>query len=255
MSIRMQVFISTGICIVLSLVINLGMVRITRGVAQDASHSELAARVTLFAERWVNHAFLFTKDPNMERRQALETTMQGFESALTLMRNGGDASTLISSDEPVPPIQDPHALELLASSSKRWQALNATTMALLASGAGRNNVDALRTIERQSAAVTATAGQLSAYLAKKTQSAADFMVIIEIVALALCLCAGLVVLDVGRRLTGAITRLTRHADRVSMGRSDEPIPARGPGEIALLAKSIDRMRVSLQKSLRMLHQS
>ena len=53
-----------------------------------------------------------------------------------------------------------------------------------------------------------------------------------------------------------IRRMSSAADKISMGQMDsEPLPESGKDEVALLAKSFNRMRRSLEKAIKLIDAS
>ena len=96
------------------------------------------------------------------------------------------------------------------------------------------------------------AGALTARLLSVSMTTLGRLELIEGAVITLGVLAGIVALEIGRRISTAVVRLTERSEAISQGNVDLPIDVPGPAEIGSLGKSIDRMRISLKKSMELL---
>ncbi|HHL40901.1 MAG TPA: HAMP domain-containing protein [Deltaproteobacteria bacterium] len=252
MSIKSQILFSVGTLVALIVAVGSGMIYVTSTLSAASLHTDLSGRQRALSQRTAKEALIYAAEPTKENAGKLKTTLTVFTKSIEGMLNGG--SVPMSADNSnykfIPRVADAEALGHGQRELELWKPIRAAAQRLIASK-GKDR-DALRYVVDHNMELFAAANDMTNRLADATAENARFMLVVEVLILALSLTAGVVALLVGRRVSSAIVDLTDHADIISRGEINKPVPTDGPGEVAVLGKSLDRMRISLKKSMEML---
>ncbi|MGF1510135.1 MAG: HAMP domain-containing protein [Myxococcota bacterium] len=211
----------------------------------------MAARSAVWAQAAARKAMAYHAMPEAERERELDGAVLRFSRAYEQLREGGnlDASMGLGVGR----------ISALAGTSISGKLDEVEWLWI-------DHVDAIERLKEAEAALQIPLSELTsespevlaavdqavsrsrAVEAQRRRSEAIGGVVVAAVGLAGMLLGLLYVLWIGQ----VLGRLQRTAARVSVGGSDEPIKVDGPAELTDLARSFERMRVSLQKALHLL---
>lgn len=250
MSIRLHLLVSVGLVLLLVIAAAGGMLHVTIAQSQAAAQIDVAGRQQGLVQRLAKEALLYARSKKADDAARLKVTMAQLEKGASALAGGGKVAMADGVERDLAALDDAQALGLARKQLELWTPLKEACLRLVdAEGA---DVAALDKVIASSAEVEAGAGALFARLLSVGASTLGRLEAIEAVVITLGVLAGIVALEIGRRITNAVVKLTEKSDAISQGQVDLPIDVPGPAEIGSLGKSLDRMRISLKKSMEML---
>ena len=250
MSIRLHLLVSVGLVLLLVIAAAGGMLHVTIAQSQAAAQIDVAARQQALAQRVAKEALVYTRSKKAEDAARLDAALVQFEKAATALTGGGKATMADGAERDVPALDDAQALALARKQLELWGPMKDACQKLVKSEG--NDLAALERVVGANNEVETAAGALFARLMSVGASTLGRLEVIEGIVITLGVLAGFVALEIGRRITNAVVQLTEKSDAVSQGQVELVIDVPGPAEIGRLGKSLDRMRISLKKSMEML---
>jgi len=252
MSIRLHLLFSVGFVLLLVIAAAGGMLHVTFAQSEAAAQIAVAARQQTLSQQITKQSLVYARTKAPADAALLKTAMATFERSAKALVEGGKAPANLdgSGDRDVPALEDGYAIGLGRRELELWTPVRAACQKLLDSegtdGAAADEVVRLSAelLEKS----TALTEQMFA-VSKRTLIRLEM---IEAAVITLGLLAGIVALEIGRRISTAVVRLTEASEAISQGNVDLAIDVPGPAEIGSLGKSLDRMRISLKKSMEML---
>lgn len=241
MSIRLHVFFSVGFVLLLVIAAAGGMLHVTIAQSDAAAQIALAARQQTVTQQIPKQALIYARSKSAADASQLKAALASLDAS---------AKTLVDGDRDVAALDDGYAIVL----GKRVLELSTpvrTAAAKLLESEG-SDVAALDEILRLSPELLDKSTALTDRLFAVSKRTLGRLQMIEAAVITLGILAGFVALEIGRRISTAVVRLTEKSEAISQGNVDLAIDVPGPAEIGSLGKSLDRMRISLKKSMEML---
>jgi HAMP domain-containing protein len=250
MSIRLHLLVSVGLVLLLVIAAAGGMLHVTIAQSQAAAQIDVAARQQALAQRVATQALAYARSKKPDDAARLEAALAQFEKSATALTSGGKAVMADGGEREIPALEDVQALGLARKEVELWGPMKDACQKVVKSEG--SDLAAVERVVGANTEVEAVAGALFARLMSVGSSTLGRLEVIEGVVITLGVLAGIVALEIGRRITNAVVLLTEKSDAVSQGQVDLAIDVPGPAEIGRLGKSLDRMRISLKKSMEML---
>lgn len=253
MSIRIQLLLSVGLVLLFVVGAAAGMMIMTSSQGQAGVHVDVSGRQRALSQMLAKEALIYARTKAPADGERLKKTMTTFDRSIHALVGGGTVpNAAAGSDREIPAVSDAQALSLGRRQLEIWGAIKAATTKLVDSQG--NDAGALDQIVAGNVELFTVANEMTARLAAASGEAAGRLLIGEAFIIGLGLLAGVIALAIGGRVSTAIISLTDLGEAISQGKVDTAIDVKGPGEIGSLGKSLDRMRVSLKKSMDMLQQ-
>lgn len=240
MSIRLHLLFSVGFVLLLVIAAAGGMLHVTIAQTYAAQQIAVAARQETLSQQIPKTALVYARTKNAADAAQLKLALASFDKSAKALLEGGDIFAL----------EDAQAVAL----GKRVAELitpvrNAAQKLLDTEGADAAAIDEL---VKSSPELHDKSAQLTDRMFAVSKQTLLRLEMIEAAVITLGLLAGIVALEIGRRISTAVVRLTERSEQISQGNVDLPIDVPGPAEIGSLGKSLDRMRISLKKSMELL---
>ncbi len=250
LSIHTQLFLVVTPLVVLVVTLAAGMLHLTHTLATGTRHADVAGRQRALTHRIVADAARYhaTRAPSDMARLASSVAL--FDRSLAALLEGGPIDS--ASGDDLPPIEDREARRAAMRQLQLWGGAALAAQRLLASGGA--DEAASRDLAAAETGLFDAANEVTHRLTVAAADRGRLMMGIQLALLVFAVLAAVAAALVGRRISLSIARLTQAADAMSRGRLDAPVPTDGTGELAVLGKSLDRMRVSLAKAMRLLEQ-
>lgn len=250
MSIRLHLLLSVGLVLLLVIATAGGMLHVTIVQSRAATQIDVAGRQQALAQRMARSALELSRSKRADDGARLEAALAQFERGAAALASGGKAAMTDGGERDVLAVDDAQAIDLARKQVQHLAPLRGACEALIRSEG--TDVTALDRVLASTSELEPEAGAIFSRLLSVGASTLGRLEVIEGVVITLGVLAGIVALEIGRRITNAVAKLTERSDAISQGQVDLPIDVPGPAEIGSLGKSIDRMRISLKKSMEML---
>jgi HAMP domain-containing protein len=250
MSIRLHLMVSVGLVLLLVIAAAGGMLHVTIAQSQAAAQIDVAGRQQGLVQRLAKEVLAYARGKKTDDAARIKATMAQIEKGATALASGGKVAMADGVERDVPALDDAQALGLARKLVELWAPLKEACQKVIDTEGG--DVASVDKAVALTTDVDAGAGALFARLLSVGASTLGRLEAIEAVIITLGVLAGIVALEIGRRITNAVVKLTEKSDAISQGQVDLPIDVPGPAEIGSLGKSLDRMRISLKKSMEML---
>jgi HAMP domain-containing protein len=251
-TIRTQLSLTVGVLVIAIVLVSAGELAATYKYSTEVSaFSRLAGRLQTLSQQVAKEALLYAQTRDAAAGAGLGKSADEFALTLAALTDGGavamgdDAGT-----ETITAVNDGLAHALAKQTGVYWGEMDRAIHNLSAAGGG--DPAALDYIVRNTPVLSRSVTSLGNRLTGLIVERARHMMIVQALILLFSLAAGLITTIIGTRISKSIEDLTAHADAISQGQSDEPVPTNGPGEVGKLGKSLDRMRISLNKAMKML---
>lgn len=252
MSIRLHLLFSVGFVLLLVIAAAGGMLHVTIAQTDAAAQIAVASRQQTLAQQVGKQALVFARSKSALEGKQLEAALAAFERGNKALLEGGNAPAGIdgTGDQKVPALDDANAIALGHKMTEVSTTLRAAVTKLLKADPIDNVL--VDDVVHLSGDLLASSSALTERLFATSRNTLGRLELVEGAVITLGLLAGIVALEIGRRISTAVVRLTEKSEAISQGQVDLPIDVPGPAEIGSLGKSLDRMRISLKKSMEML---
>jgi methyl-accepting chemotaxis protein len=250
MSIRIHLLLSVGFVLLLVIAAAGGMLHVTIAQGPAAAQIEVAGRQHALAQRVAKEALVYGRTKNGADAARLKASMVLFERGAAGLVDGGRVPSTDGAEQDVPALDDAQAFGLGRRQLELWRPMKDACQKLLDSE-GADGA-ALEKVVATGGELADAAGALTTRLIAVSTRTLGRLEITEGAVITLGVLAGIVALEIGRRISTAVVRLTERSEAISKGDVDLAVDVPGPAEIGSLGKSLDRMRISLKKSMEML---
>ncbi|MBI2392216.1 MAG: HAMP domain-containing protein [Deltaproteobacteria bacterium] len=250
MSIRLHLLFSVGFVLLLVIAAAGGMLHVTLAQTEAAAQIAVAARQPTLSQQVAKQSLVYARSRTAADATQLKALMASFERSAKVLIEGGKIAVDGGAERDVPALDDALAADLGKRELELWGPTRAACQKLIDSEG--TDVAALDEIVRLNGELLDKSNALIERMFAVSKRTLGRLLMIEAAVITLGLLAGIVALEIGRRISTAVVRLTEKSEAVSQGNVDLAIDVPGPAEIGSLGKSLDRMRISLKKSMEML---